>query len=197
MSPVLSDSVTSPYSPEPAWELVERARAGDDRAFSVLYQRHFDAVFGYVLVRTRDRALAEEFTSETFLRAFRRIDSITYHGTSFRAWVMTIARNLILDEFKSARRRHEVFLPEGFDEPSDVADPAGKVCERAAAEELRRGLAELTEDQRRCLTLRFFEHLPVVEVARLMQRTEGSVRALQNRAVRRLGAFLSPDLVGS
>ena len=201
MSPSMTSTLRKPVVPSPpaenGWDLVERVRVGDERAFSLLYERHVDAVFGYILTRTKDRTLAEEFTSETFLRAFRKIDSITYHGSSFRAWAFTIARNLILDDVKSARRRHEVVMPEGYDEPSDVVDPAAEVCGRAAAVELRRCMEELTEDQRWCLMLRFFEHRSVQEVANLMRRTEGSVRALQWRAVRRLGDFLPRDLFGS
>lgn len=76
-----------------AWELVDRVRDGDETAFSTLYVSHIDAVFSYVLARTRDWANAEEITSEAFLRAFRAIHTLTYRGTSFRSWVMAIARD--------------------------------------------------------------------------------------------------------
>ncbi|GAB3390381.1 RNA polymerase sigma factor [Amycolatopsis echigonensis] len=176
------------------WRVAERARAGDRGAFAELYERHVDSIFGYILVRTGDRTLTEEFTSETFLRALRRLNTLTYRGTSVRAWLMTIARNLILDDAKSARRRYEVFLPDDFDGVANGPDPASAVCGRVAAEELRRRMLELTAEQRECLYLRFFEHLEVEEVAQLMRRSNGSVRQLQLRAVRRLGALMAPEL---
>lgn len=176
------------------WHVAERARGGDRDAFAELYGRYFDSIYGYVLVRTGDRTLAEEFTSETFLRALRRLDSLTYRGTSVRAWLMTIARNLILDDVKSARRRYEVFLPDDFDRVAGGPDPASAACGRITAQELRRCMLDLTADQRECLHLRFFEHLEVAQVAELMGRSHGSVRQLQLRAVRRLGALIAPEL---
>jgi RNA polymerase sigma-70 factor (ECF subfamily) len=94
---------------------------------------------------------------------------------------MTIARNLILDDAKSARRRYETFLPEHYDAVS--------------AAEVRQCLAYLTDDQRECLRLRFYESLPVHEVAKIMNRNEPAVRGLPMRAVRRLGLLLFPELV--
>ncbi|HEV7977936.1 sigma-70 family RNA polymerase sigma factor [Amycolatopsis sp.] len=194
---VPAQRATDGMSTEDVWCLVDRARQGDQFAFSMLYEQHFDSVFGYVLVRTKDRSLTEEITSETFLKAFRRLDSLSYHGTSFRAWVMTIARNLVIDDAKSARRRYEVFLPEGFDAPSDTADPAAQLCARAEAAAIRDCMQWLTPDQRECLHLRFFEHLPVEEVARIMRRRDVAVRVLQMRAVRRLRDLYCADSGGS
>lgn len=181
-------------SADAVWDLVDRSRTGDTQAFSALYRRHVSDVFGYILSRTNDRNLAEEFTSETFLRAFRRIDSVTYRGHSFLSWICTIARNVVIDDLKSARRRREVALPDGFDWPADQTDPAHEIFARMTAAELRRGMAELTRDQRLCLTLRFFEYRSVSEVARAMKRSEVSVRALQLRGVRKLGEVLEASM---
>lgn len=189
------DSVVLPApANELGWGLVERTRAGDSAAFSVLYENCFPDVFSFVMGRTRDRELAEELTSETFFRAFRRIDSASYRGVPVLAWLITIARNIVTDEFRSSRRRREVPWLEGTDQVSDRSDPVWKVCQREESAELRRSMAELTDEQRRCLVLRFFEHRPVSEVAILMQKSEGAVRALQVRAVRRLGAVLTTDV---
>ncbi|KAA9165971.1 sigma-70 family RNA polymerase sigma factor [Amycolatopsis acidicola] len=187
---------TSLGSAVEAWDLVDRTRTGDIDAFSDLYRRHYAEVFDFVLVRARNWTLAEEITAETFCRALRRIDSVTYRGSSPAAWLSTIARNIIIDEFKSSRRRREVPWLEGADWPGEATDPGVRVCQREAAIELHRSMAQLTDEQRRCLTLRFFEHRPVAEVARLMRKSEGSVRALQNRAVRRLGDFLTTGAAG-
>jgi RNA polymerase sigma-70 factor (ECF subfamily) len=192
-----SKAAVSESAAEHWWQVAERARGGDRDAFAELYERHVDSIHGYVLIRTGDRTLAEEFTSETFLRALRRLDSLTYRGTSVRAWLMTIARNLILDDVKSARRRYEVFLPDDFDGVAGGPDPASAACGRITAEELRRCMLDLTPEQRECLYLRFFEHLEVEEVAELMGRSNGSVRQLQLRAVRRLGALMAPELFDS
>ena len=83
------------------------AQAGDMAAFSELFDRYYDVVFRYVLFRMGDRTLAEDITQETFLRALRRISSVTYQGRDIGAWFVTIARNLIFDHVKSSRYRLE------------------------------------------------------------------------------------------
>jgi RNA polymerase sigma-70 factor (ECF subfamily) len=86
-----------------AWELVAAAQQGDQNAFGQLYDRYVDVVFRFVLFRVGDRPLAEDLTSETFLRALRRISSVSYQGRDVGAWFVTIARNLVLDHVKSSR----------------------------------------------------------------------------------------------
>jgi RNA polymerase sigma-70 factor, ECF subfamily len=68
-----------------SWELVERAKTGDREAFASLYRIHAGQLAGWILMKVRDRYLAEDFTSETFLRALRRIDSVTDQGRDFEA----------------------------------------------------------------------------------------------------------------
>ena len=87
------------------WALVNAAQAGDMAAYGELFELYFDMVFRFVLFRTGDRALAEDLTSETFVRALRRISSVSYQGRDIGAWFVTIARNLIFDHVKSSRYR--------------------------------------------------------------------------------------------
>src|SRR3981081_3191216 len=95
-----------------AWELVTAAQEGDSAAFGLLYDRYVDVVYRYVLFRMGDRDLAEDVTSETFLRALRRITSVSYQGRDVGAWFVTIARNLVLDHVKSSRFRLEIATAE-------------------------------------------------------------------------------------
>ncbi len=88
--------------------LVELAKAGDREAFGQLYDAYVDTVHRYLFVRVGQRALAEDLTSETFLRALRRIDTFSWQGKDIAAWFITIARNLVADHVKSARFRFEV-----------------------------------------------------------------------------------------
>ena len=90
------------------WRLVTAAQDGDGEAFGQLYDRYVDTVFRFIYFRVNDRALAEDFTSETFLRALRRISTISYQGRDIGAWFMTIARNIVFDHAKSARFRLEM-----------------------------------------------------------------------------------------
>ena len=183
-----------------AWDLVHAAQQGDSSAFGRLYDRYVDVVYRYVLFRLGDRDLAEDVTSETFLRALRRITTVSYQGRDVGAWFVTIARNLVLDHVKSSRFRLEVVTDE-VTEPGAAATagpvqagPEQEAISRATRTELLRCVAELGDDQRECIVLRFLQGLSVAETAAIMNRNEGAIKALQHRAVRRLAQLMPTGL---
>lgn len=177
-----------------AWQLVDKAQSGDVEAFGLLYDRYVDQVFRYVLFRVGDRTLAEDVTSETFLRALRRITTVSYQGRDVGAWFVTIARNLVLDHVKSSRYRLEVTTAELDDNRQVTAGPEQAVLDEATSNELLRCVSELNDDQRECIVLRFLHGLSVAETAQQMGRNEGAIKALQHRAVRRLAQLLPSEL---
>jgi RNA polymerase sigma-70 factor (ECF subfamily) len=186
-----------PVAREPgdSWDLVHSAQRGDTSAFAKLYDRYVDVVFRYVLFRVGDRDLAEDVTSETFLRALRRITSVSYQGRDVGAWFVTIARNLVFDHVKSSRFRLEVATAE-VDESGrlDEAGPEQQVMTRVTTAALLECVERLGDDQRECIVLRFLQGLSVAETAQIMRRNEGAVKALQHRAVRRLAQLLPTEL---
>ncbi|GAA3246711.1 sigma-70 family RNA polymerase sigma factor [Pseudonocardia petroleophila] len=183
-------------SPETAgaWSLVRAAQEGDMEAFSELYDRYYDVVFRYVLFRMNDRTLAEDITQEAFVRALRRIGSVTYQGRDIAAWFVTIARNLIFDHVKSSRYRLESTTADIIDLSPSTHGPEQQVLDGATNDELIRCVRKLNPDQQECITLRFLQGLSVAETARIMDRNEGAVKALQHRAVRRLAQLLPEGL---
>jgi RNA polymerase sigma-70 factor, ECF subfamily len=183
------ESVESDPAEEP-WNLVRAAQGGDTDAFGALYDRYVDVVYRYVLFRVGDRTLAEDVTSETFLRALRSIGSISYQGRDVGAWFVTIARNIVFDHVKSSRYRLEVTTAELADNREVTDGPEQEVLTDATNAELLRCVAQLGADQRECITLRFIQGLSVAETAARMGRNEGAIKALQHRAVRRLAQLL-------
>ena len=173
------------------WSLVLAAKSGDSRAFGLLYHRYVDSVYRYILFRVGDRSLAEDLTSETFLRALRRIDSVSYQGRDVSAWFITIARNLILDHLKSSRHRLEITTADLSERDNRYnTGPEQRVLAKAEAIEVLHCVRQLNEDQRECVVLRFIDDLSVAETAGVMGRTEGAIKALQHRAMRKLAQLL-------
>ena len=166
--------------------LVELAQGGDKEAYAQLYDVYVDTVFRYVLVRVANRALAEDLTSETFLRAMRRIDSFTWQGKDIAAWFVTIARNLIADHVKSAKFRFEVATADMRDADERVDAPDTEVLTRLRDERLVSAIKELGSDQAECITLRFLQGLSLADTAKILDKSEGAVKQLQLRATRAL-----------
>lgn len=173
--------------------LVDRAKAGDGDAFAGLYDLYLDQVYGFVYNRVRDRELAEDLTSDVFLRALRSVERFTWQGVDIGAWLITIARNRITDHFKSARAR----LERPTDEMSEPREPTPKDDdpERAAlgrdeSAALARAIDDLAHDHREVIELRFVRGLSVSETAAAMDRTDGAIKALQYRALKGLAQIV-------
>jgi RNA polymerase sigma-70 factor (ECF subfamily) len=198
-------SSTVPGEPEPTppamddehvetWRLVQLAQAGDGEAFGQLYDRYFDMVYRFIYYRVNDRALAEDFTSETFLRALRRISTISYQGRDIGAWFVTIARNIVLDHVKSARNRLEVTTADTIEGEERAQSTEAAVLEVLTSERLMQAVRQLGDEQRECVMLRFIQGLSVAETAQIMGKNDGAIKALQHRAVRKLADLIGSDL---
>jgi RNA polymerase sigma-70 factor (ECF subfamily) len=180
-----------PTGPEPA--LISRARAGDREAFAALYNDNRRFVYRYLVFRTRNRHLAEDLTQEVFVRALRRIGTYTWQGADFAAWLLTIARNLHLDEVKLSRTRQETLVAEFWDDDGTTDRSAESAVLHAleaieAREAVRSALDALNPNQRHCLELRFLGELSPADTARVMGRTTGAVKTLTFRAMQKLRA---------
>jgi RNA polymerase sigma-70 factor (ECF subfamily) len=189
-----------PARPDPGdaaaavWELIERAQAGDGAAFGLLYDRYFDTVFRFVYFRVGNRQLAEDLTADTFLRALKRISSFTWQGRDLGAWLVTIARNLVADHFKSGRYRLEVTTGDVLDadrpERGLEGSPEAAVIDHITNVGLLKAVKQLNPEQQECIVLRFLHGFSVAETAQAMSKNEGAIKALQYRAVRALARLL-------
>jgi RNA polymerase sigma-70 factor (ECF subfamily) len=189
-----------PARPDPGdaaaevWGLVERAQAGEAEAFGLIYDRYMDTVFRFVYFRVGNRQLAEDLTSDTFLRALKRIGSFTWQGRDLGAWLVTIARNLVADHFKSGRYRLEVTTGDVLDADREDRGPEGSpesaVVDHITNVALLTAVKQLNPEQQECIVLRFLQGFSVAETALTMGKNEGAIKALQYRAVRALARLL-------
>lgn len=175
-------------------DLVLRARGGEVAAFGALYDRYVDLVYRYVLHRVGSHALAEDLTSETFLRALRRMRDYTWQGKDFGAWLVTIARNLVADHFKSGRFRLEFCTAETLEGGRHEEGPERAVLDAMTNRALLAAVRALGAEQQECVVLRFLHGLSVAETALVMGKNVGAIKALQYRAVRALARMLPRDV---
>lgn len=176
------------------WALVRAVQGGDPSAFARLYENYRDDVRRFSASLLPDRHLAQDISSETFVRAFRGIASVTERGSDVRAWLFTITRNLVRDHRKSKRYRSEIVSAEGWqDTPDPSASPESTALEQDRTARLRAAMAKLPPEQCRCLELRFLKDFSVPQTALAMSRSTAAVKALQYRALRQLAGVLPAD----
>lgn len=163
-------------------EILAAAQAGADWAFAVLYDGLAAKVAGYL--RVQGALDVEDLTSEVFLAAFRGIGSFVGNEAQLRSWIFTIAHRRLTDERRRVGRR-----PVDVGAPPDLADGVdieGDVLRSLSEARVRALCAQLGDDQRDVMLLRLVGGLTVAEVAALIDRSEGAVKALQRRAVEAL-----------
>lgn len=161
-------------------KLIQRAQKGDQAAFGELYDRYVDRVYRMVSLRVSDEMVAEDLTSEVFMKAWDNLKGYRHQGYSFGAWLFRIARNAITDHYRTDRPAAPLELVEGT---SDQADVEKQVRLAELSESLKSRLEALTLEQRSVLELKFLMGMSTGEVAAALGKKKGAVRALQMRAL--------------
>jgi RNA polymerase sigma-70 factor (ECF subfamily) len=171
--------------------LLKKAQAGDHRAFDAIYDQFADALFRYIYVRCGDRSLAEDLTSDLWVRIVEHLSSFRPPPgdprPAFAAWLYRIARNLVID---SQRRTRDDHVPISEHVAAREVPPDEQVIARDDERAMQDALAQITPDQREVILLRFFEECTSAEVARRTGRSEGAVKVMQHRALGALARLL-------
>lgn len=168
-------------------ELVHKAKAGDQDAFTRLYDAYVSQVYRYIYYRVTDEQTAEDLTSQVFLRSWEHLARYRLDG-SFLAWLYTIARNAVIDRYRT--RKEVVSLDDGLPLASEGPTLDEQIETQFENRKLRNALQELTVDQQEVVTLKFIAGYSTDEIARKMGKRAGAVRALQMRALQALAREL-------
>jgi RNA polymerase sigma-70 factor, ECF subfamily len=167
--------------------LVARAKRDRD-AFGCLYDRYVEQVYQFSYRRVKDHTIAEDITARVFFRALEQLPRFEWRGIPFGGWLMRIAANLIHDHTGDAQRH--VSLRDWTEDGTDIAafDPPmeEQYAIRQAASVLWQAVATLPMAEHQVVIYRFARDMSVREIATTMGRTEGAVKQLLFRAVKRL-----------
>ncbi|MFL5469238.1 MAG: RNA polymerase sigma factor [Gemmatimonadaceae bacterium] len=171
-------------------ELINRWKAGDGRAATKLVGRHSQALARFA-ASMGEREGIEELVQDTFVRAFASLDS--FRGeSSFRTWLFTIERRLMLDRRRAERRSRETVPLEELDSASEYGALDGLIAEETQ-ERVRKSLEALSPTQREVFTLRVQQGLSYKEIANVVGSTEGAVRVHYHNAIQRVKEFLKDE----
>ena len=162
-------------------DLVDGIRAGDQSAFTALYERYFDRVYHFSYARLRHRADAEEVAQETFIAAFRSIDA--YCGRSaLLSWIYGIAKNTVNNHLRRVRaqeqriERAEAELVRNA-HSFEACSPEEHANYRRCADAALRSLESVSGWQAEVFALRHFENLPIQDIADRMSRSNDAIRS--------------------
>ena len=172
--------------------LIAALRAGDASAMQALYERYAPQLYRYSLFRLGDAEAAQDIVQEVFVQVWHGVRTFEYRGdAALVAWLHTIASHAVINHVRKLKRQPTVSLDATGDwQQLHGTDLARAVCERL---ELRQALAGLSADQHHVVALRYFAGLTNAEAALVLGRTEGAIKALHHRALRRLHQCLTAE----
>ena len=159
--------------------------------FERLYAEHAQALFGFLVYRTGDRALAEDLVADTFERALRGRRLFDRRKASEKTWLYAIALNCLRDNAR--RRAAEGRALERTDAPGARDDPEGGLDRIAGQSDLTRALLALSEEEREALALRYGADLTIPEIAKLKKEKLTTVEGRVYRGLRKLHDELEPS----
>ncbi len=167
----------------------------DPRAFEPLYRKYVGQVYSFAVYELRDHHAAEDATEQVFLQALAGLSRFEERATgddesTFRVWLFQVARNVLSNERRRARRHPQasIDLAAGVASGEDVE---AAVADREEADRVWRAIARLPAQRRRVLVLRFVEEMTAREIGRVLGRSEGAVRVLIHRALRSVAEELA------
>jgi len=181
---VKSNGEAKPTEPLPdEHRLIELAKSGNAEAYGQLYDAYIDRVYRFIFFRVSNESTAEDLTSQVFLKAWQNISRYRPRGP-FLAWLYTIARNTVIDHYRTTKRTVPI------EEAAPIAAPNNNLDElvefKSEMTSLQESLQYLTEEQREVVILKFIAEYDTNQIARKMGKTEGAIRALQMRALQTL-----------
>lgn len=161
-------------------QLVARAKAGDKTAFSELYDKFIKPIYTFIYYKTHHKETAEDITSQVFMRAYNNLKSFDQDKGTFSAWIYRIARNAVIDHYRSARPTTDI---------EDVWDLVGKEdIERDAHARIELAkveiyLKELPAEQRDIVIMRVWQEMSYAEISEALGKSETSCKMMFSRTV--------------
>ncbi len=171
--------------------LIERAARNDQDAIATLYDLYAPKIYSYIYHRVNDQLTTEDLTGQVFLQMLEAVKRKNAWHTSFSGWLYRIAHNLIVDHYRQRGRATHTDIDESPNIVAHNSDPFQKAAANLENDALLRAINKLTEEQAQVVTLRFLEGYSIKEVATMLDKTEGAIKALQYRGVASLRRIMN------
>ncbi len=175
-------------------DLIPACQRGESGSIEAFYDLYAGRIYHYVLARTGDTVVAEDLTTEVFVRVMEHLARFRLNrnrpAASVSAWLYRIAANLVADHHRQQQRRPAVSLEAHETVLAPGADPCREAQQHETLAGLTHALEKLTEEQRLVVISKFGEGMSNAQVAAWLGKTEGAIEGLQHRALRKLGRLL-------
>jgi RNA polymerase sigma-70 factor (ECF subfamily) len=171
-------------------QLISKAKQGEAGAFGEIYDNFAQRIFKYVRIKVQNRQEAEDILQEIFIKAYKGLGSLSMENLNFSAWLYKVAGNTINDYFRKIYRRPEILsIDESFD-LSDGKSLEKEIVEKSDLDTARKAFKKLPPLYKQVLELRFLQDMSLNEVAKILNKSNLSVRLVQYRALKKVKLIL-------
>lgn len=172
--------------------LVQAAQDGSRESFGKLYDHFFDSIYRYAAFRLNAEQ-AEDITADIFIKAWERLHTYKLQANvPFGAWIFRIARNTVIDTYRT--QKQTMPIDDVIVDTDELNRAEAKIKKVHLISTLRKSMDRLPTKYRDVLQLSYLADMPHSQVAKVLNKSEGSVRVLKFRALKKLEALLPDDL---
>jgi RNA polymerase sigma-70 factor (ECF subfamily) len=168
--------------------IVDCAAAGDTEAFGCLYDVYADRIYRYIYYRTSSIEDARDLTQDVFIEVWRALPRYKRTKTPFLGWLFTICRHTVIDYYRTkkdhAYLNDEILIEDRDKTPEKLAE------DQFTQQEVRRAILQLTEEQQQVIIMSFIEGFSYNEIAEALNRSEGNIRVIVHRALKKMREIL-------
>lgn len=166
-------------------KIIEQCRRGDFSSFGELYDKYIKRIYDFVYFKTHHRETAEDIVSRVFIKVFENIKFVDTHGGSFKAWIYTIARNQVIDHYRTQKKDKNI------DDVWDLAEKKDVVRDLDAKNKLEKVeeyLSNLKSEHREIVIMRVWQEMSYKEIAEISGKSEASCKMMLGRVLKKLKA---------
>lgn len=166
------------------------AKQGNEQAFGQLYELYFEKIYKFIYFRVSHKEIAEDLAEDVFIKAWTSI--ATVKEDSFNGWLYQIAKNKVIDYYRQKKVTVDIEeIQNVLESDQDINDDANTVIERKVFME---ALKQLTPEQQIIIKLKYIEDMDNAEIAELINKSEGSIRVVQHRAIAKLQELIKKQV---
>jgi len=170
-------------------DIIERATRGEVEAFGLLYDHYLPRIYRFIFVKVGRREEAEDLTQQVFLNSWNSIGGYQPMGYPFSSLLYRMARNEVIDFMRT--KKNPLSLEEIDFEPPVDQEVERNIDFKIEMAGVRKAISRLSPEQQDVVLMRFVDDLSNKEIADIMQKSEGTIRIIQHRAVKKLKSLLN------
>ena len=171
-------------------EIIEKYQKGEKDNFALLYDKYIDRIYAFVYYKTHHKETAEDLVSQVFLKALKKIDSFNIDQGTFQAWLYQIARNTVIDHYRTKKN------DQAFDDVWDISsddDIERDMDTRQQLLKIEKYISGLKSEQRDILIMKIWQGMSYKEIADILGKSEASCKMMCSRTLKKLRADMPMD----